>query len=231
MSESGKARVETRDVPLADLLPREDRCGELSPRVRRALGRPLAAGRPYPAIIVRPHPRQAGRFEILDGHARAELLREAGATAARCEVWPVADEEADVLALALNHLRCRPSAKRRALAVQPIAARLGESLAAEALGLTVPGLRQWLRPLERPAAAKAAPSLDLRAMVFHVTAAEAAAIEGTLGRWGRGCNGRGSALARAVAGARRQASDGAGRDVGWREHVNLPKEPKRIRRS
>jgi len=56
----------------------------------------------YPPLIVRP---VGDRYQILDGHHRAMVLRQLGHTHAKCDVWQVDDEGAEVLLLTLNRLR------------------------------------------------------------------------------------------------------------------------------
>jgi ParB-like chromosome segregation protein Spo0J len=191
--------VEVRELALADLVGRPGRCGTLPARSRRALERRLAGGGACPALIVRAHARRPGKYEILDGHSRAEVLGLLGRETIRCEVWAATDEEADVLAIALNHVRGRPDARGRALAARRVVRRLGEEAAAEELGLTVAGLRQWLRHLRGPQPQRSASTgLDLRAMVFHVTPHEAQVIGRKLREAGSPRGRRGEALARAL---------------------------------
>jgi DNA-binding transcriptional regulator YdaS (Cro superfamily) len=205
--------VEVRELKLSDLVSRPDRCGVLSARARGALRRRLASGEPCPALVVRRHPRREGQYEILDGQCRAEVLRDLGVPAARCEIWPATDDEAELLAITLNHLRGGADARRRALAAGRIVRRLGEKAAAEELGLTPARLRQWLRPLAQAAVKRSpAPSahraaggdLAFRPLVFHVTPAEAETIERALRGRGPGTTPsgprarRGEALAKAL---------------------------------
>ena len=84
----------TRMIPLADLTPHplntnvmpDDLLAKLRANIKRT-------GR-YPHLIVRPHPRERGKSEVLDGHHRIRVLRGLGHTEARCDVWAVDDREA-----------------------------------------------------------------------------------------------------------------------------------------
>jgi len=211
-----------RTLSLADLLPRPDRCSVLAPRAAEALARHVLRTGLVPALIVRPHPRRRGRFEIIDGHNRAEVLRRLGRRTARCEVWRVDDETAEVLAACLNHLRGRADAAARARQLRRLVRRHGEPAAAAMLGLTPRALRQQTDPPggrlgARGPVAPGAPPLDLRPVVFHLTAEQSQLLAQTLGRFGAATRGRGEALAAAL-----RAGQGAAPD---RRAAPAPNEP------
>ena len=58
----------------------------------------------YPYLIVRPHPEQLNKYQVLDGHHRIVVLRELGYVDALCDVWEVNDREANILLTTLNRL-------------------------------------------------------------------------------------------------------------------------------
>ena len=108
------ARIGPRMVPLDDLRPHplnsnvmpEDLKAKLQAHIRRT-------GR-YPFLVVRPHPDEPGKFQVLDGHHRVEILRELGHPEARCDVWQVDDREAKLLLATLNRLQGQDVPIRRA---------------------------------------------------------------------------------------------------------------------
>ncbi|MBE3070619.1 MAG: hypothetical protein IMZ66_10340, partial [Planctomycetes bacterium] len=59
-----------------------------------------------------------GRYQILNGHHRARVLRDLGHTHARCDVWAVGDADARLLLATLNRLEGRddPAARARLVA-------------------------------------------------------------------------------------------------------------------
>ena len=70
------------------------------------------------------------RHQILNGHHRAEVLRELGHTHARCDVWEVDDAEALLLLATLNRLEGRDDPSARAQLVAHLAdGRPAEDLA------------------------------------------------------------------------------------------------------
>ncbi|MGB2822395.1 MAG: ParB/RepB/Spo0J family partition protein [Phycisphaerae bacterium] len=187
-----------RRLALADLIARRDRATVLPRRARKALGEHISRHGCYPALIVRPHPRRAGKFEILDGHHRAEILRSLGAKTARCEVWPIDSDDASVVAATLNRLRGRQDVKRHAGQVGRLVRRFGPEGAAARLGITPRALRQQLAPADEPRRREPPPALDLQAVVFHLSAEETRKLSETLDNAGRRTIGRAKALMKAI---------------------------------
>ena len=58
----------------------------------------------YEPIVVRPHPKHEGRFQIINGHHRVKALEKLGREEADCVVWDVDDDETRVLLATLNRL-------------------------------------------------------------------------------------------------------------------------------
>lgn len=107
-------RIGPRMVPLDDLLPHplnsNVMSGDLQAKLRAHIKR---TGR-YPFLVVRAHPQEAGRYQVLDGHHRVAVLRDLGHTEARCDVWEVDDREAKLLLATLNRLQGQDQPRKRA---------------------------------------------------------------------------------------------------------------------
>jgi ParB-like chromosome segregation protein Spo0J len=111
----------------------------------------------YPPLIVRPLPGDdaggAERYEILDGHHRAIVLRRLGWPSANCEVWPdIDDQRAGLLLLTLNRLQGTDDPHRRGA----LLALVRERLPAESLARLLPDDQQRIERLiamTRPPAA------------------------------------------------------------------------------
>ena len=199
-----------RKLPLDALVKRRDRASILSERARRALVGQISRHGCYPAVVVRRAPNHPGKYEILDGHNRTEILRELGYTDVRCEIWPIDDEEAGVVAATLNRLRGRPDVKRRARQARRIARRLGHEEAAACLGITRRALEQLLTSSRPPRPSSGGPGLDLHPVVFHLSSAEKDQVQEALHAAGVGKLRRAQALLKALGkdvkpGARRTA--------------------------
>lgn len=94
----------------------------------------------YPPLIVRPVDTSASppTYQLLDGHHRAQALRQLGHVSALCEVWQVDDARALLLLATLNRLEGHDDPLRRASlvdalrshhAMDDLASRLPESAA------------------------------------------------------------------------------------------------------
>jgi len=86
----------------------------------------------YPFLVVRPHPDEPGKFQVLDGHHRVKILEELGHTEARCDIWEVDDREAKLLLATLNRLQGQDQPLRRAQLIHEL---LGEMSVEDLAGL------------------------------------------------------------------------------------------------
>ncbi len=108
------ARGRLLRVPLDRLRPHpananvmeEERLVKLAENIRREGD--------YPPLVVRPHPREDGRYQLLDGHQRWEALKRLGHREAHCYVWSCDDGTALMLLATLNRLEGRDDPLKRA---------------------------------------------------------------------------------------------------------------------
>ncbi len=197
------SKPKLRRIPLDELLPRPGHPYKLLGGVRKALLTHIADGGLYPPLIVRRHRRRAGKFEIIDGHQRAEILRELGCSDARCEVWSVTDQQAEIYAATLNHLRGRPNAKAGARQLRRLIRRIGESKVRELLALSPAGIRQKLAVLHPPETlCSSVRPAELRPVFFHLPPADARLLEETLRGFGGPTKPRGQRLMAAIRAAK-----------------------------
>ncbi len=120
---SAKKHLGARMVPIDDLRPHPLNSNVMPDDLRAKLTAHIKRTGRYPFVVVRPHPDNAGQFEILDGHHRVEILRELGQTEARCDIWNVDDREAKLLLATLNRLEGQDLPIRRAQLIHEL---LGE---------------------------------------------------------------------------------------------------------
>jgi ParB/RepB/Spo0J family partition protein len=134
----------------------------------------------YEPIVVRPHPRRKGCFQIINGHHRCQALRKLGHKTAQVVVWDVDDEQTDLLLATLNRLHGRDILEKKLALLR----RLSGRMATQDLARLVPQTRGQLerlihlKPLSRAvireADAFAAP------VVFFVSKEQQRAIEAAL---------------------------------------------------
>lgn len=179
-------RVGPRMVPLDDLLAHPLNSNVMSPDLQAKLKAHIKRSGRYPYLIVRPHPEEPGKYQVLDGHHRVAVLRDLGHAEARCDVWEVNDREARLLLATLNRLQGQDQPLRRAELVHEL---LGEMNLADLAGLlpeTDKQLEELHALLEFPAEevaaflddqAEAAEKVLPRVMNFVVTPEQEELIE------------------------------------------------------
>ena len=126
------ARVGPRMVALDDLLAHPLNSNTMPPDLQEKLRAHIKRAGRYPFLVVRPHPEQAGKYQVLDGHHRVAILRDLGHQEARCDVWEVDDREARLLLATLNRLQGQDVPIRRAELIHEL---LGELSVADLAGL------------------------------------------------------------------------------------------------
>ncbi len=126
------SRIGPRQIPLDDLLPHPLNSNVMPPEYREKLLAHIRRTGRYPFLVVRPHPTEPGKYQVLDGHHRVGVLRELGHTEARCDVWDVDDREAKLLLATLNRLEGQDLPIRRAQLLHEL---LGEWSATDLGGL------------------------------------------------------------------------------------------------
>src|SRR2546426_12125572 len=82
-------RLGPRMVPLDDLLPHPLNSNVMSTDLQAKLKAHIQRTRRYPFLVVRHHPDEPGKYQVLDGHHRVAILRELGHREARVDVWQV----------------------------------------------------------------------------------------------------------------------------------------------
>jgi ParB-like chromosome segregation protein Spo0J len=180
-------------IPLGCLEPHPENSNRMPPRLLEKLKAHIQRTGLYEPLVVRPlecgvngdgtsstAEPSAGepaisnppsRYQILNGHHRAEVLRLLGHTHARCDVWEVDDAEARLLLATLNRLEGRDDSAARARLV----ARLAEGRSAEELSRLLPepaDAVERLLALAKPPPAPLAPDeveVPARPMTFFLT--------------------------------------------------------------
>jgi len=91
-------------IPMENLVPHPENSNRMARKFMKKLEENIRKSGNYETITVRPHPEFEGRFQILNGHHRVEVLKEVGIREVKCDVWNVSDAEARLLIATLNRL-------------------------------------------------------------------------------------------------------------------------------
>ncbi len=171
-------------VPLDRLHPHPKNANRMDETFLAKLAANIEREGNYPPLIVRPHPRHAGDYELLDGHQRWEALRRLGAPDARCYMWPCDDATALVLLATLNRLEGQDDPLLRAELLRELMAVASPEELAALLPEDASALRNGLALLDLDVDAllaelqhAAGDGDGLRAITFAVTTEDEAAIE------------------------------------------------------
>ncbi len=99
----------------------------------------------YEPIVVRPHPAEEDKFQVINGHHRLHVLKALGQANAKCIVWEVDDAQTRLYLATLNRLSGEDTPERRALLV----GNLLESFELDDLTDLLPESHDQLAELER----------------------------------------------------------------------------------
>jgi hypothetical protein len=91
-------------IPLDKLLPHPENPNRMAKANFEKLKRHIRQTGNYEPLIVRKHPEIQDCFQIINGHHRADALRQIGETFADCVEWDIDDDAARLLLATLNRL-------------------------------------------------------------------------------------------------------------------------------
>jgi len=173
-------KMQIRQIALSRLVPHPDHANRMSRAAFRKLMHHIQGTGRYEPLVVRRHPQQRDRFQIIHGHHRFEVLRTLGHEKAHAIVWNVDDEQTDILLSTLNRLTGRDQLDRKLAILR----RLRDRRPLRELAKLLPQTRGQLERLtgERPTAARGRSKTYAFAtpMVFFVDEQQQAIIESTL---------------------------------------------------
>jgi ParB-like chromosome segregation protein Spo0J len=75
-----------KEIPIDNILPHPENSNHMSPALFKKLVRHIKNTGRYEPITVRPHPKQQGKFQLVNGHNRLNALKELGRDKALCTV-------------------------------------------------------------------------------------------------------------------------------------------------
>jgi ParB/RepB/Spo0J family partition protein len=91
-------------IAINKLLAHPDNPNVMSGEKFRKLVRNIERTGLYEPVIVRPHPKSEGKFQIINGHHRVQALEKLGRKKVNCVVWNVDDRQTAILLTTLNRL-------------------------------------------------------------------------------------------------------------------------------
>ena len=176
----GHVSNKVRSVGLEKLSAHPGNPNRMSKAAFRKLVRNIKRSGRYEPLVVRPRRGRAGFYEIINGHHRAEALRELGYEAADVVVWDVDDRETDVLLATLNRLGGSDMVDKRAVLLRRLSRRMNGGELAKLLPVSVGQIERLVRLPVPQAPAGAEGAVFARPMVFFVDGEQQEIIERAL---------------------------------------------------
>jgi ParB/RepB/Spo0J family partition protein len=133
----------------------------------------------YEPLVVRPHPKRKGYFQLINGHHRCKALEQLGYKKANVIVWDVDDKQTDILLATLNRLGGNDELNKKLTLLK----RLNETFKTKELGRLLPQTSkqiEQLMNLKVPMAPAANTGNFLNPLVFFVTDEQKRIIEEAL---------------------------------------------------
>jgi ParB-like chromosome segregation protein Spo0J len=99
-----KEEITSRDIPLLLLVPHPENSNFMNAETTKKLCRHIERTGRYEPLIVRPHPGEKGKFQVVNGHNRLRVLRALNYQTAHCIVWNLNDDQTRLYLATLNRL-------------------------------------------------------------------------------------------------------------------------------
>ncbi|PKL48750.1 MAG: hypothetical protein CVV39_03925 [Planctomycetes bacterium HGW-Planctomycetes-1] len=167
-------------IPLDKLLPHPENPNKMSRQNFEKLKRHIKQSHNYEPLIVRKHPEIEEHFQIINGHHRAEALKQIGQTFADCVEWDINDDEARLLLATLNRLGGKDELAAKAALYKNLS---GKFSVAELVKL-LPDDRQTIEKLKDiakpPAGFEEDKKAFLNTLVFFLDDAQIETVENAL---------------------------------------------------
>jgi hypothetical protein len=168
-------------IPLDKLLPHPENPNRMSKANFEKLKRHVKQTGNYEPLIVRKHPEIENSFQIINGHHRAEALKQLGQTFADCVVWDADDGQVRILLATLNRL----GGKDELAAKSALYKNLSENFSVPELVKLLPDTKQVIERLKDIETAMPPPNgrgsdAFLNTLVFFLDDEQIKIVEGAL---------------------------------------------------
>ncbi len=107
-------QVRIQEIPVELLLEHPENSNFMSAETTQKLRRHIEQTGRYEPLIVRPHPSEEGKFQVINGHNRLRVIRTLRFEKANCVVWNLNDRQARLYLATLNRLSGKDVPERRA---------------------------------------------------------------------------------------------------------------------
>jgi len=177
--------MQTHELPLDRLEAHPHNSNVMPNSAFARLKQHLDATGQYPPIVARPHPHvdeRGAMYQILDGHHRAQALRELGHATAWGLIWEVDDDQALMLLATLNRLEGKDDPHKRAALLEALQQRQTPATLAQHLPESAAQLKRMVAANHAPPTPRPpqAPAAMPEAMHFFFTPSVRRRVEAAL---------------------------------------------------
>jgi ParB/RepB/Spo0J family partition protein len=167
----------TQSIELSKIVAHPDNPNVMSDATFRKLVRNIERTGLYEPIVVRPHPKEKGRFQIINGHHRVKALERLGREEADCVIWDVDDEQTAVLLATLNRLAGSDVPAKKIELLKELTKRMATAQLAKLLPQTAKQIERLINLKLNPAPIKLDDESFAIPLVFFVTKQQQEIIE------------------------------------------------------
>ena len=110
--------IKIQEIPIGLLLEHTENSNFMSAETARKLRRHIERTGRYEPLIVRPHPSEEGKFQVINGHNRLRVLRTLNYEIANCVAWDLDDDQTRLYLATLNSLSGSDIPERRVMLLE-----------------------------------------------------------------------------------------------------------------
>jgi len=133
------------EIEIGRILPHRENSNRMDAETLSKLRRHIEGTGRYEPLIVRPHPTEEQKFQVINGHHRLQVLKALGHVKARCVIWEVDDDQTSLYLATLDRLSGEDILERRALLI----GSLLESFGVDDLAGLLPESQDQIAELQR----------------------------------------------------------------------------------
>ncbi len=111
-------QITPQDIPIKSLIPHPENSNFMNAAMSQKLRRHIERTGRYEPLVVRPHPSEEGKFQVINGHNRLRVLRALKQKTAQCVVWNIDDKQTRLYLATLNRLSGNDVPERRAMLLE-----------------------------------------------------------------------------------------------------------------
>ncbi len=115
-------RMKIQEIPTGLLLEHPENSNFMNADTTQKLKRHIERTGRYEPLIVRLHPSEEGKFQVINGHNRLRVLRALNYQIAHCVVWDLDDDQTRLYLATLNRLSGSDVPERRAVLLENLLA-------------------------------------------------------------------------------------------------------------